>query len=146
MEHAADIYTRRQVGEDGKTAWERLKLRKCRLEWPEFGSQVMHRLPGKTKGGLAQPQWLQGTWLGRRWSSGEHIIVLESGKVVRARAIHELAEDQRWDAARVAGGSPWAPTGTVAYKGDEPYLEEPTRAASDEAESFFLCVPATARQ
>merc|ERR1711923_478369 len=39
---AADLITNYQVGEDGKTAFERIKCRKCRVPLAQFGERVMY--------------------------------------------------------------------------------------------------------
>ena len=51
VEHAADMLSKHQTGFDGKTPYERLKGKPWRGDMMEFGSGVLHRVPGKTTGG-----------------------------------------------------------------------------------------------
>ena len=66
VEFCADVHNRHQVGPDGRTPWERLKERRSHGFLQEFGKQVMHRVPGKHAGGVMQPRWVGGAYLGRR--------------------------------------------------------------------------------
>ena len=43
IEHAADVLSKFQVGEDGKTGYERLKGKKYDKELAEFGEKVHYR-------------------------------------------------------------------------------------------------------
>ena len=52
VQHAGMTYTRFQVGSDGKTAFERLKGKRHKGEFLEFGSSVFHRVPEKPQGGF----------------------------------------------------------------------------------------------
>ena len=45
IQHAADCLNKYQVGEDGKTAYERQRGRKCRTEVLPFGERVHYRRP-----------------------------------------------------------------------------------------------------
>ena len=85
---------------------------------------MLHRVPGKTEGGLLQTRWLPGTWLGKRWATNEHVVALPSGKVVRARVIQEVPEAERWNKQHILGvvGVPWAAAGTVTYRDGRPLL------------------------
>ena len=51
VEHAADMLCKHQTGVDGKTPYERLKGKPWRGEAVEFGSGVLHLVPGRTTGG-----------------------------------------------------------------------------------------------
>ena len=60
-----------------------------------------------------------------RFSSGEHIIGLRSGKVVKARSVQPFPEQSQWSAERIeeVTGVPWNPIGTVnrdAHENQEP--------------------------
>ena len=119
IEHAADLHTKYAIGrEDGMTAWERLKGKKCSAEVHDFASRIMHRVPGKTKGGEMSYRWLEGVWLGNRWESSEHYVGLPSGDVVRAGAVQSVPEERQWDKDLVLGihGKPWQPTSTIQRK------------------------------
>ena len=52
VEHAADVLSKYQVGDDGRTAYERLKGKKSQQETVEFGEKVHFRynFEGKVEG------------------------------------------------------------------------------------------------
>ena len=52
----------------------------------------MHRLSGPVQGGVVHERWNDGVYLGTQFSSGEHIVAMPDGKVVRARAIQPKPE------------------------------------------------------
>ena len=97
VEHTADILTKCAVGRDGRTPYERIKGKKYHGEMFEFGSVVHVKLQGKLQGGLMQERWVTGVWLGKRWSSDEHIISLPNGKVVRARDARPEPDERAFD-------------------------------------------------
>ena len=70
-----------------------------------------------------KPRWLPGTWLGKRFSSEEHIIAMSDGRVVRARAVRALPDADSWSKGELEKivGQPWNPMGTISYrkKGEE---------------------------
>ena len=41
-------------------------------------------------------RWLLGTWLGKRFTTDEHVIALEDGKVVRTRSVKCKPEGDTW--------------------------------------------------
>jgi len=113
VEHAADIHNKYHVFADGKTGYEKVKGRRYKGEMLEFGQAVLHKIPGKPIGGLMSTRWLPGTWIGKRFSSEEHVIAMPNGKVVRSRAVRSLPEKSMWikeDVANVVG-VPWRPAG-----------------------------------
>ena len=86
LRHAVDLLNKRQVGRDQRTPHERLRGRTYRGELTRFGSQVMHRLNGKVVGGALVDRWIPGHWVGKT-ASEEHLVMLRTGEVVRARAV-----------------------------------------------------------
>ena len=60
----------------------------------EFGGVVLVKLQGKLQGGLMRERWVRAIWLGKRWSSDEHVVSLASGKVVRARDARPEPDDR----------------------------------------------------
>ena len=76
----------------------------------EFGEQVMGKLTkkkpictkkakrGKTK---LTAQSIRGTWLGIHPRTGEHLLAVHTGEVVRVRTIHRLPAEKQWDAEAV---------------------------------------------
>ena len=87
VEHAADLYTKLKRGEDGMTPYQRLKGKPYHGEVYDFASLVHHHVPGKTQGGLMTRRYVDGVWLGTRFESGEHLVAMSDGRVVKARTI-----------------------------------------------------------
>ena len=81
----------------------------------QFGSRVWHRTPGKAQGGLMQPRWYEGVWIGKTFSSDEHIVSMPDGRIVRARSVRSFPEGEKWskEALDQITGKPWAPTSTL---------------------------------
>jgi len=120
VEHAADLHNKFHVYADGKTSYEKVKGRKYKGEILEFGQAVHHRVPGKTQGGLMAPRWLPGTWIGKRFSSEEHVVATASGKIVRTRAVRSLPTGSMWRKEEIEKivGLPWKPSGEIAGDGE----------------------------
>ena len=93
IEFCADMHNRFQVGPDGRTPWERLKRRKSQGWITEFGRQVLQRVPGKVVGGIMQPRWYGGVFLGRRLETNEVNVSTEEGVVVRARDFRDVPDN-----------------------------------------------------
>ena len=87
MEHACDLLNKYKVRKHGKTAWEFLKATPYTRDVYEFGAPSQHRLSGPLQGGVVHERWHDGIYLGTQFSSGEHIVAMPDGKVVRARSI-----------------------------------------------------------
>ena len=106
------------VRADGRTPYERIKGKRHHGDFCEFGSQVFHRIPTKPQGSMMLPRWANGTWLGKRWNSDEHLIGMEAGAVVRTRSVRGRSSNEMWSAAAVRGvkGRPWDPLGTLTYE------------------------------
>jgi len=121
IEHCADLHNKYHVYSDGKTSFEKIKGKKHRGELLEFGQKILHRVPGKPKGGLMAPRWIPGVWLGKRFSSEEHVVAMGGGRVVRARAVRSLPEASMWVKEDVLGiiGVPWKPSGVLEGDGEK---------------------------
>ena len=89
---------RYKVGADGRTAYERLKGRKCEMAAIPIGESVWFKLL-KDKEGRAghrmESDWREGIWLGHARSTSEVIIGTTEG-AVRAWAIKRKPEEERW--------------------------------------------------
>ena len=92
MEHACDVINRYHVRKGDKTAWETLKGKPYTGDVYQFGAPVMHRLSGPVQGGVIHERWHDGVYLGTQFSSGEHIVAMPDGRIVRARAIQPKPE------------------------------------------------------
>ena len=65
IEHTADVLSKFKVGDDGKTSYERLKVKKYVKELAEFGEKVHYRF--ETKAGSQQQlevKWGEGFFMG----------------------------------------------------------------------------------
>ena len=105
VEHAGFLHTRYVLGRDGKTAYERLTGRRFMGRIVEFGEQVRAKLAkpmqrGRNKAKL-KPKWASATWVGISQRTGEHRVVLNSGKAVRVRTIKRKPLELRWDAEKI---------------------------------------------
>ena len=110
VRHAAFVLTHFQVGHDGLTPWRRMTGKHWNSTVVEFGEQVMGKLAkkkpsstkkekrGKTK---LEAQSVRGTWLGIWPRTGEHLLAVHTGEVIRVRTIHRLPAERQWDAATV---------------------------------------------
>ena len=92
MEHACDLLNKYYVRTGNKTAWESIKKGPYTGDVYRFGAPVMHRLSGPVQGGVIHERWHDGVYLGTQFSSGEHIVAMLDGTIVRARAIQPKPE------------------------------------------------------
>ena len=78
-----------------------------------FASLVFLKVPGKLQGGVLSERWIPGMWLGKRWTSDEHVVSLSGGKVVRGRDIRPFPDDEMYDRSFVNSliGTPQNPSG-----------------------------------
>eukprot|EP00971_Amphidinium_carterae_P337087 6473751-Amphidinium_carterae.1 len=117
VEHAADVLTKYALGDDGMSAYKRLKGKSYRGTLFEFGQHVMYRVSGKPQGSSMLPRWHHGIWLGKRFASDENIVSTRCGVVVRARGVRSVSQEQLFDSVLLdeVKGTPWNADG----KGDE---------------------------
>ena len=68
-EHAADVLQKYQVEDDGRTAYERLKGKKCQQETVEFGEKVhcRYNLKARSKDEKLEVKWSEGFFLDKWW-------------------------------------------------------------------------------
>ena len=113
---AAMAYSRYKVGEDGRTAYERQKGRRCNLEVVPFGELVRYKQLGETSAERKSldTTWFEGVWLGHARGSSEALVGTAEG-VVRAWTIRRLPEAERWDAESITEmqGTPAQPNPTA---------------------------------
>ena len=83
-EYAAYVVNRREVGADGKTAYERSKGKKVKCLGVEFGEKVMFKKKPKDKMDKLGSRWEYGIFVGVRPRSGELLVAIATG-VVKAR-------------------------------------------------------------
>lgn len=105
IEHATLVLNRHQLGHDGKTPYRRIHQKDAPASRFEFGEQVMARFApkrSKTKTKIQSvPRSTQATWVGVHEPTAENIVVLQSGKAVRARTVFRRFDEERWNAERV---------------------------------------------
>ena len=90
--YAAQMMNRCNAGRDGHTPYSLVHGRAYKGELYQFASLIQFRISGKVQGGIMQPRWLQGIWLGKSNHSEEHIVSdTVSGAVYRCRAVQPQA-------------------------------------------------------
>ena len=117
IEHCADILNKCQQGKDGRTPYETLRGKQFSGSMLEFGSQVMLKVMDKVSGGLMQERWVEGTWLGSRFTTLEHLVARKSdGVVVRTRAVRDLQKSPTVEDLDRIIGHQHAPQGVQRYR------------------------------
>ena len=91
VEHTTDVLNKFQYGHDGRTAYVGHKGKKFIGEMYAFATPVSFRSSGKLQGGLMEPRWHQGLWMGKLPSSEEHVVCnLADGLMYRCRSVQPL--------------------------------------------------------
>ena len=73
VERCSDLVNRIQVGQDGRTAFERLTGKCCRGEVLPICGPVLPGMSGMVQGGVLAERWFVGLWFGKRFRTEEHI-------------------------------------------------------------------------
>ena len=99
VEHSADVLNKFQKGDDGRTAYHRLKGKPFNQSVVEFGEKVHYRIAqkGRLKENKLEVRWDEGHYLGMHWRTGEAVVDTPGG-VVRAGTIRRVGAHRRWDA------------------------------------------------
>ena len=110
--HSADVLTKFLVHPDGVTSYERIKGRPYSGTMYEFGQCVLYKVSAKVQGGVMEPRWAKGLWLGKRFSTEEHVVATAEGVVIRSGAVRPHP-DVEYDSHLFDGlvGLPWDPSG-----------------------------------
>ena len=98
VQHAADTINRHTVGHDGRVPYQRLMNRLPKGIDIEFGEQVWAKTPeylNKRKRSLQEKSVL-GTWLGIWPPTGQNLVAVNFGTVVRVRTAMRRLEAERW--------------------------------------------------
>ena len=104
--HAADTINRFVVGDDGRTAYYRVRHKEFHGKVCEFGEQVLAK-PKRSnkkirKKGTLEPRFHDATWVGHNDRSNEHIVILKAGgPAIKVRTIRPTAEGDRWRASAI---------------------------------------------
>ena len=106
LEHTALVYNAMIKGDDGLTAWGRVRGRSFRQQLVGFGESVLYRHP--TKGPQHAPDGnmgalgAEGVFLGYNRSSNTFVVGTDDGRIVEPRSIARRPERQRWDIAKLS--------------------------------------------
>ena len=110
VERAADLLSKYQVGDDGKTGYERWKGKPYHGEEIEFGEKIHYRenMKARPKQNKLKARWGEGYFLGRWWRTGEAVVGSRDG-VSRAGTVRRVGAHRRWDREGLAHvrGLPW---------------------------------------
>ena len=114
LEHCCMILNTRVRGNDGQTAWSRVKGRAFNQRILCYAEAVLYKLP--TKGPKSAPdgnmgaRWLDGTFVGFSRASNSYMVLTPENKLVMARCIYRRPEANRWNAERLAQVkvTPWS--------------------------------------
>ena len=74
VRHAAMLVNIGQRGDDGRTAWERVKGRRFNRDVPEFGERIMYLKPNSLGKDKLDSRWETGHFLGIQDDSAELIV------------------------------------------------------------------------
>ena len=96
LEHTALLLNVKSRGQDGLTAWARVRGRPFSQQLLGYAEQVLYKLP--SKGLLSQPdgnmgdRWPDGKFPGHNRTSRTYRVQTPSGEMVDARSINRLPE------------------------------------------------------
>ena len=103
IRHVASVMSKFIIGNDGMTAYRRLKGKEFRLSIAEFGECVWY-LKAKSdlkakSGGVNRfdSRWDIGVWLGIRDESGEAVIGTNAGEIKTRSYRRKAIMNERWD-------------------------------------------------
>ena len=104
--HAADTVNRFLVGNDGRTAYYRVRHKNFHGKVYEFGEQVLAKPKRSTKKiqrrGALDPRFHDATWVGYNDRSNEHIVVLKNGgPAIKVRTVRPRSEGDRWSVGAI---------------------------------------------
>ncbi len=129
LEHACDLLNWYKVREGNNTAWEYLTGEPYTGDIYHFGTPVMHRISGPVQEVVVSERWFDGIWIGLQFSSGEHIVALNDGRVIRARAVQprpDTTRVTRESLSRIKVGH-WDPSEVITQvPEDPPQLKKPS--------------------
>ena len=108
VEWCCTVLNRCAKGEDGRTAFQRVKGRQSHRHVCKFGEQVMWK-PMKTAANRRnkdEPRWEEGSWLGVIFETDEVIIGKENG-VVKCRDVRRMPEEDQGNAKELLKVKGW---------------------------------------
>ena len=100
LEHTSLLLNACIRGEDGSTAWARVRGRAFGQRLIGFGESILWKQPLKgpqhdVEGNMG-PRLLPGIFLGYRRDANTYVIGLENGEMVESRAVTRRPMDDRW--------------------------------------------------
>ena len=99
--HAAAILRYRSRGDDGKTPYERIRLRPFNGRLVAFGERCGYKLKSKEPTD-EEHKWYQGIALGICPSTGQYLLhCVERNKIKMARTIRALTHQVKWNAENI---------------------------------------------
>jgi len=106
-EYCSFLLNRFEVGADGKTAYERLKGKKAKMQGLEFAEGVWFKNK-RTNQPKHLSVWQDGIYLGIKGLSGEMVIGTKDG-IWKTRTCQRKPKEERWreQNAEMVGGVPW---------------------------------------
>ena len=110
VHHAAMMYNICQIGDDGKTPYERRKGKRFNRELPEIGECIHYLRPGSNKDDKLVTKWEDGIFAGIREESNELYVMTGEG-VIKIRTYLRRSEEERWNREQFdkGRGGPWEP-------------------------------------
>ena len=111
VRHASSTRFRESMGQDGRTAYSRIKGRNFNKEIVKIGECVWYMKPKSKHKKKGDYGWGNGIWLGVRDESGEYIIGTNRG-VLKVRSVRRKgSHEDRWDVKQLdeMKGTPWEP-------------------------------------
>ncbi len=114
LEHVCLILNAMHVGEDGKTAWKRLRGRDFGQRLIGFAESVLYKQPPKgpqhdVKGNMSA-RMFPGTFLGYHHTSNCYRVATVDGDVIKVRSVLRRPIPDRWDAESLKAitATPWS--------------------------------------
>ena len=98
------MLNRFRMDKNGRTAYELIRRKRCKVEIAEFGERVIYK-ERTGEGGLrnkGESDWKDGIWLGLADRTNETLISTEAG-IVKTYAVRRVPVDERWDRDMVLG-------------------------------------------
>ena len=113
LEHTSLLLNACIRGEDGSTAWARVRGRAFGQRLIGFGESILWKQPLKgpqhdVEGNMG-PRLLPGIFLGYRRDANTYVVGLENGEMVESRAVTRRPMDDRWKGELVESitDTPW---------------------------------------
>jgi hypothetical protein len=107
-EYSAYLLNRRDVGLDGKTAYERNKGKKASVLGLEFGEKLLYKVKTGDKMQKINSRWELGIFVGVRQASGELWVAVKD-RVFEVRSVRRIPVEDRWseDNIKWVNRAPW---------------------------------------